>query len=196
MSTDRSALPTTRFRPQKTHFFGVAFLLFLAIMAMGFEPLWFAPLLLVPLIYSLWIMRVRTTVGARGITAVPFLGERRSLPWNRFRGVLFDKRGRAFAVGSSNELSEDTRDDVRFPLPAITFNSLPALNEASGGRIPDPITPALAAEEEKVEVFDRDGRSVKMTREEYEAETEAKARHANDVEAAPEAGDEGDVRPS
>lgn len=183
MSNDQpTALPTTRFRPQKTHFMAVIFLVFLAIVAMGFS-LWLTPLLLVPLIYALWIMRVRTTVSSRGVTAVYFLGGRRSLPWNRFRGVLFDKRGRAFAVGRSKEDSEG--DDVRFALPAITFNSLPALSEATEGRIPDPVTPARLADDEKVEVFDREGNSVKMTRAEYEAKT--KANDANDVEV--DAGD-------
>lgn len=174
MSTDRpTTLPTTRFRPQKTHFIAVAFLVFLAILAMGFEPLWFAPLLLVPLVYALWILRVRTTVSSRGITAVYLTGGRRSLPWNRFRGVLFDKRGKAFAVAD---------DDAKFSLPAISFNSLPALSDATDGRIPDPVTPARLADEEKVEVFDRDGNSVKMTREEFDAQS--KARNAED---APEA---------
>ncbi|MFD5867311.1 PH domain-containing protein [Corynebacterium sp. NPDC060344] len=175
MSTDRpSTLPTTRFRPQKTHFMAVVFLVFLAIVAMGFS-LWLTPLLLVPVIYSVWILRVRTTVSSRGITAVYLVGGRRSLPWNRFRGVLFDKRGRAFAVGRSTEDGQD--DDVRFSLPAITFNSLPALSEATGGRIPDPVTPAHLAEGDKVEIFDRDGNSVKMTREEYEAKNTDEPRH-------------------
>ncbi len=181
MSNDQPAeLPTTRFRPQKTHFMAVVFLVFLAFVAMGFS-LWLTPLLLAPLVYALWIMRVRTTVSSRGITAVYFVGGHRSLPWERFRGILFDKRGRALAVGRSSEDSED--DDVRFALPAISFNSLPALSEATRGRIPDPVTPGRLADEEKVEVFDRDGNSVKMTRAEYaKHEAEARAR-AEDAEA-------------
>ncbi|MBP2332877.1 MULTISPECIES: PH domain-containing protein [Corynebacterium] len=188
MSNDQpTALPTTRFRPQKTHFLAVTFLVFLAIVAMGFS-LWLSPLLLVPVVYALWILRVRTTVSSRGITAVYFLGGRRSLPWNRFRGVLFDKRGRAYAVGRSTDGAED--DDVRFALPAITFNSLPALSEATDGRIPDPVTPARLADDEKVEVFDRDGKSVKMTREEYatyEAAARARADKAGKADKADEA---------
>lgn len=187
MSNDQpTALHTTRFRPQKTHFLAVTFLVFLAIVAMGFS-LWLSPLLLVPLAYALWILRVRTTVSSRGITAVYFLGGRRSLPWNRFRGVLFDKQGRAYAVGRSTDGAKD--DDVRFALPAITFNSLPALSEATDGRIPDPVTPARLADDEKVEVFDRDGKSVKMTREEYtayEAAARARADKAGKTDETPE----------
>ena len=55
-------------------------------------------------------------------------------------------------------------------------------SDATDGRIPDPVTPARLADEEKVEVFDRDGNSVKMTREEFDAQS--KARNAED---APEA---------
>lgn len=168
MSNDRRApLPTTRFRPQKTHFIAVVFLLFLAVLAMGFT-LWFTPLLLVPLIYSAWILRVRTTVSDRGITAVYLVSRRRSLPWDRFRGLQFDKQGRGYAVST---------DDERFALPSITFNSLPALSDATNGRIPDPVTPARLADEEMVEVFDAEGRSRKMTREEY-AEYERRRRRA------------------
>ena len=191
MSTDRSStLPTTRFRPQKTHFLAVIFLVFLAIVGMGFS-LWLTPLLLFPLIYALWIMRVRTTVSTRGITAVYLAGGRRSLPWNRFRGILFDKRGRAFAVGRSKEDSGD--DDVRFALPAISFNSLPALSEATEGRIPDPVTPARLADDDKIEIFDREGNSVKMSKAEYaeheaKAKAEYEAKHANDIDADADAG--------
>lgn len=174
MSADRPDLPTTRFRPQKTHFLAVVFIFFIAVMAMGFNPLWFAPLLLVPLAYSIWIMRVRTTVSSRGITAVYLLRPNISLPWDRFRGVLFDKRGRAFAVAD---------DESRFSLPAITFNSLPALSAATGGLIPDPVTPAREADDAKVEIFDSSGNSVKKTPEEYEADQAEKAARAERGEA-------------
>lgn len=152
-------LGMTRFRPQKTNLFIAGFMALLAIVAIGFTP-WLAPLLLVPVVFVVWLLRVRTTVSDRGITAVYLLRGRRSLPWERFRGVLFDRGGKAYAVGHSAG-SDAGADDVKFPLPAISFNSLPALSEASGGRIPDPITPAHAADDAKVKVFDRDGNLVK-----------------------------------
>ena len=148
-----SALPhiaTHRFRPLKTHFFVVAFVVVLCIIAIGFHPL-FALTLLAPALYSLWILRVRTTVGPRGITAVYLFGSRRSVPWSKFKGLFFNKSGRAFAV---------TTDDTKIALPAITFNSLPELKEATNGLIPDPVTPARLAQDEKVEVFNKEGYSV------------------------------------
>lgn len=149
-STSQPKIATRRFRPLKTHLFIVAFMLVLCIMAIGFTP-WLAVTLLAPAIYTLWVFRVRTTVGPRGITAVYLFNKRRSVSWSDFAGLFFDKRGRAFAVTKSKE---------RIALPAISFNTLPQLKEATGGLIPDPITSARMAENDKVEVFDRDGYSV------------------------------------
>lgn len=150
-----SQITTTRFRPIKTHFFVVAFLVVLCIIAMGFD-LWFTLTLIAPIIYSVWIMRVRTTVGPRGVTAVYLFAKRRSVAWKDFKGIFFDKGGRAFAVNSKDE---------KIALPAITFNSLPELNKVTNGLIPDPVTAAKIAEDEKIEVFDRDGYSVMKKRE-------------------------------
>lgn len=144
------AISTRRFRPLKTHLFIVAFMVVLCIIGIGFTP-WLAVTLLAPIVYTVWIFRVRTTVGPRGITAVYLLAKRRSVPWSDFKGIFFNKGGRAFAV---------TRSDKHVALPAISFNSLPELKEATGGLIPDPVTPAREAEDKKVEVFDRDGYSV------------------------------------
>ena len=148
-------ITTKRFRPVKTHFFTVVFMVVLCIIAIGFHP-WFALTLIAPIIYSVWIMRVRTTVGPRGVTAVYLFAKRRSIAWKDFKGIFFNKGGRAFAVNSKDE---------KIALPAITFNSLPALNEVTGGLIPDPVTSARIAEDEKIEVFDRDGYSVMKKRE-------------------------------
>ena len=54
-------------------------------------------------------------------------------------------------------------------LPGVTFNDLPALAEASRGRITDVITSAQEAADGKYEIIDRDGYKVLMDREEYEA---------------------------
>lgn len=163
-STPQPRIATRRFRPQKTHLFIVAFMLVLCVIAIGFTP-WLAITLLAPLMYTLWIFRVRTTVGPRGITAVYLLSKRRSVSWSDFAGIFFDKGGRAFAVTKSKE---------RIALPAVSFNSLPELQEATGGLIPDPISSARMAENDKVEVFDRDGYSVIKKASEVQAKAQAK----------------------
>ncbi|WP_448851091.1 PH domain-containing protein [Corynebacterium sp. 335C] len=150
-------IATTRFRPQKTHYFGVAFLVLLVFIALGYDLLWFSWTVLLPIAYAVWIHRVRTEVGPRGISAVYLLRGTRTASWDEFRGVLFTKQGRAWAV---------KRDESKFALPAISFNTMPALSEASGGRIPDPLTPALAAIDDMVEVYDKDGHSVLRPRSE------------------------------
>lgn len=165
-AADGGTLPVTRFRPQKTHYLGVAFLALMAFIALGFEPRFFAWTPIPPIVYAAWIHRARTTVSDRGITAVYLLGRRRSLPWSRFRGVLFGKTGRAFAVSAEGA---DADRAERFALPAISFNSLPALAEASDGRIPDVLSSGLAAKDEQVEVHHRDGYSVLRDRGEVAA---------------------------
>lgn len=144
-------LPETQFRPQKTHYLGVAFLLLLVAIALGYDALWFSWTVLLPLIYIAWINRVRTVVGPKGVGAYYLFTGSKFASWADFRGVLFSKQGRAFAVRG---------DKSRFALPAVSFNTMPALSEASGGRIPDPLTPALSAIDDMVEVFDKDGHSV------------------------------------
>lgn len=149
-SKPRYEIETRRFRPLKTHLFIVAFMLVLCVIAIGFTP-WLAVTVLAPLIYTMWIFRVRTTVGPRGITAVYLTRQRRSVAWEDFAGLFFSKSGRAFAV---------TKSEERVALPAITFNSLPELSDATGGLIPDPISAARESANDKVEVFSRDGHSV------------------------------------
>ncbi|MDO4610089.1 PH domain-containing protein [Corynebacterium sp.] len=165
MSSERQArgaadIPTTTFRPQKTHYFGVAFLVLLVCIALGYHLLWFSWTILLPIAYVVWINRVRTVIGPKGVTAVYLVRGSRTASWDDFRGVLFTKQGRAYAVEGAEG------DESRFPLPAITFNSMPAVSEASGGRIPDPLTPALAAVDDMVEVYDRDGNATLRPRSE------------------------------
>ncbi len=166
-------IPLSRFRPLKTHFFIVAFILVLCVIAMGFD-WWFSFTLIVPAIYVLWILRVRTEVDSRGIRAVYLLKGTNFVAWQDFQGILFNKAGKGYAVD---------KKDRRFVLPAITFNSLPDLNRATKGRIPDPVTPARAAEDAKVEVFHRDGYSVMKTRDEIEREARESGSNPSDPEA-------------
>lgn len=147
----------TRIRPLKIHYLGVAFLFLLVFIALGFSTPWLYWTPLVPLLYIVWIERVRTTVSEAGITATYLFRPEQSMAWTDFRGILFDKRGRGIAVSNDNE---DPDKATKFSLPAVSFNSLPELSKVTGGRIPDPITAGIDARDEQVEVFDRDGYSV------------------------------------
>ena len=83
-------------------------------------------LLLFPLT-MIRIMRVRTTVSLGGIYLA---GGRRSLPWNRFRGILFDS-GPCLRGGREGDSRTMTSVSRFLPSPSIS----PALSEATEGRI-------------------------------------------------------------
>ncbi|MBV7295148.1 PH domain-containing protein [Corynebacterium sp. TAE3-ERU12] len=160
-----TTIPGGCFRPQRTHYLGVGFLLLMVIIGMGFSMTYFWWTLIFPLLYVVWIHRVRTTIDQRGITAVPLFGKRHFLPWSDFRGVLFSKSGMAYAVAKDGN---DADKAERFRMPAISFNSLPSLSEATGGRIPDALSAGIAARDDMVEIHHSDGRSELRPRKEVE----------------------------
>lgn len=77
----------------------------------------------------------------------------------------------------------------RFWLPGVSFNSLVTLSAASGGRIPDPVTPGRESADRKVQVVHKDGYAVLMTTEEYaEYEKQRRAEEAEKQAAKKEQG--------
>lgn len=175
---DGSITPT-RIRPQKIHYLGVAFLFLLVFIALGFSTPWLYWTPLVPLLYIVWIERVRTTISESGISATYLFRPEKFMSWDDFRGILFDKRGRGIAVSKDDE---DPDKATRFALPAVSFNSLPELSKVTGGRIPDPITAGIDARDEQVEVFDREGYSVLKDKSEVDS-TQVYTEHVKRPEA-------------
>ena len=92
---------------------------------------WTAPLLVIPVIASAMIVRLRTVADARTVTARTFLGSR-TVEWADIKGLRFVKGSWARAELTTGE---------RLRLPAVTFATLPALAEVSGGRVPNPYGP-------------------------------------------------------
>ncbi|OHV05731.1 PH domain-containing protein [Mycobacterium talmoniae] len=87
-----------------------------------------APLLVIPVLLSALIVRLRTVADGRGVTVRTLLGSR-SVRWEDIEGLRFTKGSWARAhLTSGGELR----------LPAVTFATLPQLTEASGGRVPNP----------------------------------------------------------
>lgn len=93
---------------------------------------WTAPLLVIPVVASAMIVRLRTVADTRTVTARTLLGSR-TVDWAEIKGLRFVKGSWARAELSSGE-------DMR--LPAVTFATLPRLTEVSGGRVPNPYRPA------------------------------------------------------
>jgi Bacterial PH domain len=87
-----------------------------------------APLLVIPVMASVFIVRLRTVADTQTVTVRTLLGSR-TIDWADIKGLRFMKGSWAHAELSSGE-------DVR--LPAVTFSTLPLLADVSGGRVPNP----------------------------------------------------------
>lgn len=90
-----------------------------------------APLLVLPVLASVMIVRLRTVADEETVTARTLLGSR-TVDWADVKGLRFVKGRWARAELTSGE-------ELR--LPAVTFATLPRLAEVSGGRVPNPYGP-------------------------------------------------------
>jgi hypothetical protein len=87
-----------------------------------------APLLVIPVVLSASIIRLRTVADGQGVTVRTLLGSE-SARWEDIDGLRFNRGSWARArLKSGAELR----------LPAVTFATLPLLTEASSGRVPNP----------------------------------------------------------
>lgn len=158
-TTSVSPLPY-QVRVDQGHFLAAAVMLVLSLVAIAYAPalLFWAPIL--PAVFVIWILRSRTTFYEEGITARYLFKKSASVTWGEFKALRFTRGGKALAVRT---------DDTTFSLPGVSFNSLVILNEVTGGKIPDPVTPGLNALEDQVTVINRDsGIAVLMDKDEYE----------------------------
>lgn len=83
---------------------------------------------LVPIGFVVWLVRMRTTVDGDTVTARTVAGSR-SVAWDDIASLRLGKRSGLTAV---------LGDETALPLPAVHLRDLPALSVASGGRVPDP----------------------------------------------------------
>ena len=87
-----------------------------------------APLLVIPVVLSALIIRLRTVADGQGVTVRTLLGSQ-TARWDDIDGLRFNRGSWARArLKSGAELR----------LPAVTFATLPLLTEASSGRVPNP----------------------------------------------------------
>jgi hypothetical protein len=87
-----------------------------------------APLLIIPVLLSALIVRLRTQADHDGVTVRTLLGSQ-SVRWEEMEGLRFSRGSWARAhLKSGRELR----------LPAVTFATLPQLTRASDGRVPNP----------------------------------------------------------
>jgi hypothetical protein len=87
-----------------------------------------APLLIIPVLLSALIVRLRTQADDTGVTVRTMLGSQ-SLRWEDIDGLRFSRGSWARA---------QLKDGHQVRLPAVTFATLPQLTRASAGRVPNP----------------------------------------------------------
>jgi hypothetical protein len=87
-----------------------------------------APLLIIPVLLSVLIVRLRTQADDTGVTVRTLLGGQ-SLRWEDIDGLRFSRGSWARA---------QLKDGRQVRLPAVTFATLPQLTRASAGRVPNP----------------------------------------------------------
>jgi membrane protein implicated in regulation of membrane protease activity len=92
------------------------------------NPALFTPLLIIPVLASVAVIRYRTTADRDNVTARTLVGSR-TVAWEDVDGLRFDR-------GSWASAHLKDGSDVR--LPAVTFATLPQLTAATDGRVPNP----------------------------------------------------------
>ncbi|MEU1527199.1 PH domain-containing protein [Nocardia rhamnosiphila] len=85
-------------------------------------------LALIPLAVLVWIVRTQTTVSPAGLDLRSVFSSRH-IDWAQVKGLSIPKRG---------FVRVHLDDDSEIPLPAVSYDRLRDLVDASGGRIPDP----------------------------------------------------------
>ncbi|MCV6985455.1 PH domain-containing protein [Mycobacterium shinjukuense] len=87
-----------------------------------------APLLIVPIVLSALIVRLRTVADGRGVTVRTLVGSQ-TVRWDDIDGLRFHRGSWARAR---------LKNGAELRLPAVTFATLPQLTKASSGRVPNP----------------------------------------------------------
>ena len=87
-----------------------------------------APLLIIPVLLSALIARLRTQADHTGVTVRTLLGSE-SVRWEDIDGLRFNRGSWARAA---------LKGGRQLRLPAVTFATLPQLTRASAGRVPNP----------------------------------------------------------
>lgn len=91
-------------------------------------PTWGSAFLVIPIMVSVAIVRLRTVAGRDAVTVRGLSGSR-TIPWEEIEGLRFTKSAWARARLHGGE---------EVTLPAVTFSTLPLLAAVSGGRVPNP----------------------------------------------------------
>ncbi|MEV6275693.1 PH domain-containing protein [Nocardia sp. NPDC051832] len=128
-------------RIPQTTYIGVVVLFFCVFFFFAGWPIGLWWLLLIPLAAVFWIERTHTKVSDAGLDLRTVFGKRH-IDWDELKGVSIPKRGYVRA---------HLTDDSEVKLPAVGYDRLRALIDASEGRIPDLFAAAEEAEQQAYE---------------------------------------------
>ena len=95
-------------------------------------PAYFGWLLVLPVLLAWWVARVRTVVTEDEIRVRTAIGSSVH-PWSQVKGIYFPKP-RLFGISWARAA---LADESRVALPAVTWQQIPILSKASGGKFPD-----------------------------------------------------------
>lgn len=115
-----------------TAYYPIAVMLMILSMPVLAWPLYCGWMLLIPVALGWWVARVRTTVTADEIRVRTATGSSVH-PWSQVKGVYFPKP-RLFGISWARAV---LADESRVALPAVTWQQIPELSRASGGKFPD-----------------------------------------------------------
>ncbi|TDP41847.1 PH domain-containing protein [Nocardia ignorata] len=115
----------------------LAFCVFFAFVGWPIALWW---LLLAPVIAVWWVTRTHTTVSDAGLDLSTMVSSKH-LDWAQVKGISIPKRG---------YIRARLADDSEVKLPAVGYDRLRELIEASEGRLPDVFAAAEAAEAERL----------------------------------------------
>ena len=145
--------PTRVIRTTRLSFLGVfllAMCVFFPIVGWPAGLFWLA---IIPIATLVWIVRTQTTVSPRGLDLRSVFSSRH-IDWAQVKGLSIPKRGFVRA---------HLDDDTEVPLPAVSYDRLRDLVDASAGRIPDPFAlpdPAADVDSEAPATGGADGTAV------------------------------------
>lgn len=177
---------TTTIRPDRMNLIGAIVMFLIFLIFVGYKPAYLFWVLIFPILFAVWVLRARTEISPAGVTARYLFRSSRTLSWEDFSGIQFSRGGRAYAVptvpnqettdqaAQRTRTSRPNRKRDTISLPGVTFNNLPKLAKASGGLIPDPVTPGRHRDDDELTTVNRDGYAVIKTHEEATREHNAK----------------------
>lgn len=167
--SERAQPATQEFKPDRTHLLAAGIMICILLIGVSAKPLLLGWVLIFPVLFIAWVLKAKTVVNEQGISAHYLFKGSQSAAWEEIQGIGFQ--------GSKTLLRRNNGE--AFPLPAVSFSSLPKLEAASRGRINDVLSAGRKAADEKVTVVHKDGYQVLMTQEEY-AQYEAAKKQATE----------------